>query len=181
MRRGVLSRQSVLDAPTVRAKQVRTARLSASLDQVEAARPHLSRSPAKVTRLSAVLDFLANDFEPVEVSWVYAETGAKLQDLKDLAEMGLVDLGEAEIWRDSLAGKEFVPFDPPQLTPDQQSVWDALDSILAAAGQSPSLLRRSPCSCTASPARARPKFTCAPWRRPWPASSGRWCWCPRSR
>ena len=80
-----------------------------------------------------MLDFLANDFEPVEVSWVYAETGARLQDLKDLAEMGLVDLGEAEIWRDSLAGKEFVPFDPPQLTPDQQSVWEALDSILAAA------------------------------------------------
>jgi primosomal protein N' (replication factor Y) len=137
VRRGVLSRQSVLDAPTVRAKQVRTARLSASMDQVEAARPHLSRSPAKVTRLSAVLDFLANDFEPVEVSWVYAETGAKLQDLKDLAEMGLVDLGEAEIWRDSLAGKEFVPFDPPQLTPDQQSVWDALDNILAAAAETP--------------------------------------------
>ncbi|MEP7355912.1 MAG: DEAD/DEAH box helicase, partial [Anaerolineales bacterium] len=135
VRRGVLSRQSVLDAPTVRAKQVRTARLCASLAQVEAARPHLSRSPAKVARLSAVLDFLANDFEPVEVSWVYAETGAKLQDLKDLAEMGLVDLGAAEIWRDSLAGKEFVPFDPPELTPDQQSVWDTLDAILAAAAE----------------------------------------------
>ena len=40
---------------------------------------------------------------------------------------------EAEIWRDSLAGKEFVPFDPPELTPDQQSVWDALDGILTAA------------------------------------------------
>src|SRR5436190_5130460 len=40
--------------------------------------------------------------------------------------MGLVDLGEAEVWRDSLSGKEFVPFDPPDLTADQQRVWDEI-------------------------------------------------------
>ena len=84
-----------------------------------------------------MLDFLANDFDPVDVSWVYAETGSSLQDLKDLAEMGLLDLGEAEVWRDSLAGKEFVPFDPPELTPDQQHAWDALAAIIAAARPDP--------------------------------------------
>jgi len=130
-KRGLLSRQSLLEPPTVRAKHVRTARLSATLVQVEAARPALSRSPAKAQRLAAVLDFLANDFDPVDVSWVYAQTGSSLQDLKDLAERGLLDLGEAEVWRDSLAGKEFVPFDPPELTPDQQQVWDALAAIIA--------------------------------------------------
>ena len=130
-KRGLLSRQSVLEPPTVHAKHVHTARLSASLSQVEAARPGLSRSPAKAARLSAVLDFLSDDFDPVDVSWVYAQTGSSLQDLKDLAEMGLLDLGEAEVWRDSLAGKEFVPFDPPQLTPDQQQAWDALADIIA--------------------------------------------------
>src|SRR5205807_6786761 len=102
------------------------------LAQVEAARPTLSRSPAKAARLSKVLDFLADDFDPVDVSWVYAQTGSSLQDLKDLAEMGLLDLAEAEVWRDSLAGKEFVPFDPPELTPDQQQAWDALAAIIAA-------------------------------------------------
>jgi primosomal protein N' (replication factor Y) len=66
------------------------------------------------------------------VSVIYAETGAKLQDLKDLAEMGLVDLGEAEVWRDSLAGKEFVPYEAPELTPDQARVWDTLAGIIAA-------------------------------------------------
>ena len=80
-----------------------------------------------------MLDFLANDFDPVEVSWVYAETGAKLQDLKDLAEMGLVDLGEAEIWRDSLAGKEFVPVRAARADARPATVWDALDSIICAA------------------------------------------------
>src|SRR5690606_4195116 len=134
-RRGVLSKQSVLDPPSVRAKHVRTARLSASLAQVQAARPHLSRSPRKAARLAAVLDFLADDFDPVDVSWIYAETGAHLQDLKDLAEMGLVDLAEAEVWRDSLAGKDFVPVDPPPLTPDQHAVWRAVLDVIAAAAE----------------------------------------------
>jgi primosomal protein N' (replication factor Y) len=129
-KRGLLARHGVLDPPTVRAKHVRTARLAVPLTAVEAARPRLSKSPAKAARLAAVLDFLANDFDPVEVSWVYAETGAKLQDLRDLAEMGLLDLGEAEVWRDSLAGREFVPADPPELTPDQQRVWEAVEAAI---------------------------------------------------
>jgi primosomal protein N' (replication factor Y) len=133
VRRGVLSRHSVLEPPTVSAKHVRTARLAATLARVEAARPYLSKAPAKAARLSAVLDFLANDFDPVDVSWVYAETGARLQDLRDLAEMGLVDLGEAEVWRDSLAGKEFVPTEPPQLTADQQRVWEEVRLAIEAA------------------------------------------------
>ena len=122
-RRGVLARQSVLDPPSVHPKHVRTARLAATLAQVEAVKPRLSKSPTKAARLAAVLDFLANEFDPVDVSWVYAETGANVQDLKDLAEMELVDLGEAEVWRDSLAAQEFVPVEPPTLTADQQKVW----------------------------------------------------------
>jgi len=130
-RRGLLTKQSVLDPPSVRAKHVRTARLAATLQQVEEAKPRLSRSPVKAARLAAVLDFLAGEFDPVDVSWVYAEARCSLQDLKDLAEMGLVDLGEAEVWRDSLAGQEFVPVDPPDLTADQQHVWDEIAAMLA--------------------------------------------------
>jgi primosomal protein N' (replication factor Y) len=137
-RRGLLSRQSVLEPPTARAKHIHTARLSASLAQVAAARPGLSQSAAKAARLAAVLDFLADEFDPVDVSWVYAQTGSSLQDLKDLAAMGLLELGEAEIWRDSLAGKEFVPFDPPDLTPDQQRAWESLASLIAES-QTPSV------------------------------------------
>jgi primosomal protein N' (replication factor Y) len=130
-RRGALARQSVLDPPSIHPKRVRTARLAAPLTQVEQAKPRLSRHPAKAARLAAILDFLADEFDPVDVSWVYAETGATLQDLKDLAEMGLVDLGEAEVWRDSLAGQEFVPVEPPELTADQQRVWEAIRQRIA--------------------------------------------------
>ncbi len=139
-RRDILARQSVLDPPSVHPKHVRTARLAAPLAQVEAVKPRLSKSPAKAVRLAAVLDFLADEFDPVDVSWVYAETGASLQDLKDLAEMELVDLGEAEVWRDSLAAQEFIPAEPPTLTQDQQRVWDAIAANLQSPISNPILL-----------------------------------------
>lgn len=132
VKRGVLTKQSVLEPPTVHPKQVRTARLCVPLAQVNAAKTRLSRSPKKAARLSAVLDFLANEFDPVAVSWVYAESGANLADLKDLAEMGLIELDEAEVIRDSLAGQAFVPATPPALTFDQQRVWDAVAAVLNA-------------------------------------------------
>jgi primosomal protein N' (replication factor Y) (superfamily II helicase) len=119
VRRGELTRQSVLELPAVHAKQVRTARIAAPLAQIEAAKPNLSQTSTKRDRLTKVLDFLVDELEPVDLSWVYAETGANLQDVKALAELGLVDLGEAEVWRDSLAGQDFVPVDPPDLTADQ--------------------------------------------------------------
>jgi primosomal protein N' (replication factor Y) len=125
-RRGVVARQSLLDPPSLHAKQIRTARIAAPLAQVEEAKPRLSRAPGKAARLGKVLDFLVNELEPVDVSWVYAETGATLQDLRDLAEAGLVDLGEVEVWRDSLAGQDFVPGDPPELTADQAQVCETI-------------------------------------------------------
>ena len=137
VRKGLVTRQSMLEPPTVHPKHIRTARLSATLTQVEQAKPSLSRSPAKAARLAAVLDFLANEFEPVEVSWVYAESGANLQDLKDLAELGLIELGEAEAVRDSLAGQEFVPIEPPTLTADQQRIWDVIRQRMERMGPHP--------------------------------------------
>jgi primosomal protein N' (replication factor Y) (superfamily II helicase) len=127
VRQGVVSRQSVLEPPTLHAKQVRTARIAAPFAQIEAAKPGLSpRSPAKAARLAKVLDFLVDELEPVDVSWVYAETGADFQDLKTLAEKGLVELGEAEVWRDSLAGQVFVPVEPPELTSDQAEICETI-------------------------------------------------------
>lgn len=130
VRRGVLSKHSRLEPPSVHAKHVRTARLIANQAQLEAVRGSLSRSPAKAQRLQAALDFLAQEGKPVEVQWVYAASDCSLQDLRDLAEMELVDLGEEEVWRDPLAGQEFVPDSPPPLTEDQQKVWEAVRTAL---------------------------------------------------
>jgi len=70
-----------------------------------------------------VLQFLGREPEPVDISWIYAETGCKLYHLKRLAEEGLIQLGEQEVWRDPLAGREFYPDTPPLLTEDQARAW----------------------------------------------------------
>ncbi|MBL8057728.1 MAG: DEAD/DEAH box helicase, partial [Anaerolineales bacterium] len=130
VRRGLVTRHSRLEPPSVHAKQVRTARLTPAGQAAAAAPPKLSRSAAKQARLTAALAFLAREARPVEVSWVYAASQTSLDDLRALAEAGLADLGEAEVWRDPLAGQEFVPDSAPALTADQRGVWDVIRARL---------------------------------------------------
>ncbi len=70
-----------------------------------------------------VLEALTGEAGPVWVGWLYAEIGADLATLRELAAAGLITLSEAEIWRDPLAGKAFVADTPPALTEDQARVW----------------------------------------------------------
>ncbi len=65
------------------------------------------------------------------VSWVYAETGCTLDDLRALERLGLIQVAEHEVWRDPLAGRELLPDTPPTLTPDQERVWTAIEPHLA--------------------------------------------------
>ena len=67
--------------------------------------------------------------EPVSewVGWVYAETGCSLDTLRDLEAAGLIAIEKEEIWRDPLAGREFVTDMPPKLTPDQALVWTEIE------------------------------------------------------
>ncbi len=77
---------------------------------------------------AAVLKLLAAEDGPVWIGWIYAQTEASLQTLRDLAEVNLVSMDEARRWRDPLAGRSFTLDTPPQLTPEQQSVWQAISS-----------------------------------------------------
>jgi primosomal protein N' (replication factor Y) (superfamily II helicase) len=74
-----------------------------------------------------ILKVLARESDAIEVSWLYAQTGAKLDDLKRLEEDGLILLGEQPTWRDSLADRDFVPSIAPPLTPDQGAVWEVVE------------------------------------------------------
>ena len=77
-------------------------------------------------RQAAVLNCLRDQRDAVWVSWVYAETGCSLKDLRALESRGLVALEEQEVWRDPLAGREFVLESQPHLTPDQEAVWQRI-------------------------------------------------------
>jgi primosomal protein N' (replication factor Y) (superfamily II helicase) len=83
-------------------------------------------TPARVLRL------LARERKPMDVSWVYAQADTNAATLKRMEAHDLIILGEKEVWRDSLAGREFVLSSAPRLTPDQAAAWAAIEPALTA-------------------------------------------------
>jgi primosomal protein N' (replication factor Y) len=133
LRKGVISARSVLPPPRVRSKFVRVALLAVP---PEAAEAHMETLGTRQTlsRRQAALRFLVQQPEPINVSWVYAQSGCNLADLQELEERGLIRLFESEIFRDPLekAGKHVDTYPAKQdleLTPEQHS---ALQQILGA-------------------------------------------------
>jgi primosomal protein N' (replication factor Y) len=121
--RGVLSRESVLDPPSVRAQTIRTARLAASPDSVLGSLDTIGRTTATRNRRETMLRMLIDERQAIDVTWLYAESGGNLGDLHYLEGLGLVALSQAEIWRDPLETVEYVPSSAPGLTPEQQAAW----------------------------------------------------------
>jgi primosomal protein N' (replication factor Y) len=103
---------------------VRTVQLACTPAEAEAQLDDLARkgTPA-LERRQKIIRLLIREQAPVEVAWVYAESGGNLSDLKRLEKIGLVFLGESETIRDPLDQLEFVAVDPPELTREQAQVW----------------------------------------------------------
>lgn len=70
-----------------------------------------------------VLGLLAREAQPLPVAEVYEQTTANLNHLRRLEALDLVRLTSTQVWRDSLADRDFAPADPPTLTLDQSRVW----------------------------------------------------------
>lgn len=126
-RRGLVVRDALLAPPRARPQQVHTVEWVASDVNLDAALAGL-----KSDCYRAVAEFLRREGKPVDVSWVYAETGCRRYHLAQLAERGLVAFDMEERWRDPLADEMFVPSEPPPLTSDQQAVWDVVRAALDA-------------------------------------------------
>jgi len=133
-RQNLITTQPVLKTPTVKPKMVRTAQLGCSKREAENKIDQLARAgTAALERRQKIMHFLIKETEPVDVSWVYAESGGKLSDLKKLAEMGLVFLGESEMIRDPLSTMDFQPSTKPELTSEQNKVWEEIQTSLKSA------------------------------------------------
>jgi len=120
-RRGLVVKSPFLAPPRARPKQVRTVEWKAHDVDTDAALAGL-----KSECYPAIVEFLRTEDGPVDVSWVYAETGCTRYHLNKLAERDLVAFDTEQVWRDPLADETFVPDTPPPLTPDQQAVWDVI-------------------------------------------------------
>jgi len=81
-----------------------------------------------------------------EAGWLPLSVAATEADvtaaqIRALADKGLVELEERQVWRDPLEGHEFVPIIRPRLTLAQDEVWKVLAADLDAPGGRPFLLQ----------------------------------------
>ncbi|HQE93358.1 MAG TPA: primosomal protein N' [Anaerolineae bacterium] len=125
-RRGLLKVERLLRLAAVPPQVVQFARLTAPRSQWETSLQGL-RAGSLYRR---ILDFLDSERQPVDISVVYAETGARHYHLKTLFERGLVAFSYEEALRDPLAEMIFTPDEPPALISEQQTAWDAIASLL---------------------------------------------------
>jgi primosomal protein N' (replication factor Y) len=144
VKKGVLAARSVLPPASVRPKFIRTAELAVAPEAAEAAMPTLGMK-STLERRQKALQFLMRARQAVNVSWVYAESGCNLTDLQELAERELILLRESEIWRDPLAKTEARVWNAAEeteliLTPEQQAVWEKIESSFQASARKPFLL-----------------------------------------
>lgn len=135
VQKGYLLAEPVLPPPSVRPRVVRTAQLACPLESALALLEETQRSGNENVRArrEAALKYLAREGAPVNVSWVYASSGANLADLQRLAEWGAVTLGETELWRDPLDQVEALPQEAPVLTAAQLSAWQGLQLAMQTA------------------------------------------------
>ncbi|MDI7277841.1 MAG: primosomal protein N', partial [Anaerolineae bacterium] len=90
---------------------------------------------ARAPRQLALYRYLAEASKggaSLPLAQVLAETGASRASLDALAARGLVEISQVEVWRDPLAGREFVLAEAACLTPDQERVLARLAPVLDA-------------------------------------------------
>ena len=139
-KQGKVTVESVLPPPAVRPKLARMVCLAAAPEVVEARLGELEKANSQAaSRRQAILRFLQQEGGPVELPWVYAQTGGNTADVQKLAEMGLLAYGEEEVWRDPL-GKVVAPASGPLvLTRDQEQALQAVLAGMHAAGRGENL------------------------------------------
>ena len=128
----VIVRKSVLNPPRVSPRTVRTVHLSVAPKQAETFDDLGQPGGAAAQRRKSVLELLVAQGHALQVSRVYSETGANSADLRFLEKRELVGFRGLEVWRDPVAELEFVAAEPPELTDDQQRVWDEIRPAIGA-------------------------------------------------
>lgn len=131
MKKGIISSKAVLPDARVNRKTIRTAQIAVSPQEVSKKKEQLGKINSNAyKRKKAAVEFLVNEAIPVNVSWVYASSGANAGDLKFLEDKGFVHLGEEEIWRDPLKDIEVEPASVPDLTSAQKQAWSQIEKYL---------------------------------------------------
>lgn len=129
-RKDIVQTRAILPEPRVQPKTVRKVGLEINPEEFSNFEASLSRVQSVHDRRFKILELLAGESGLVEPSWIYAQTGAKNYDLKALEEAGLIRIVDVQVWRDPLEETSFIQATPPELTRDQQRVWERIRSSL---------------------------------------------------
>ncbi|MCK5795183.1 MAG: DEAD/DEAH box helicase family protein, partial [Anaerolineales bacterium] len=141
-RRGVITGQSTLAAPSVKPKLERrlkfTGEPAEAMNQMDTlAKPGY---PEALKRRQTALHLAMESKRELPLSEIYQQTGANLNDLKQLNKRGLVQILEVPVMRDPLKGIQVLPSQSPILTEDQKTVWDAIQGSFEEENPTPYLL-----------------------------------------
>jgi primosomal protein N' (replication factor Y) len=141
VRAGVLARAHVLEPPAVRPQQILIAALTLDAKSARQAVARVGRQGSQAAaRRRAVVEALIAAQRPLEAKSLTAETGARLGDLRQLEQAGILKLESQQSFRDPLADYDFVPSTPPPLTPDQAAAWERVQMALEQPNPEPILL-----------------------------------------
>jgi len=142
IRKGLITSQPILPAPKMTKKQLNTARLHPGLDidSVKTIATGRKGSPAS-ERKRKILELLVREGKYVDVSYIYASTGASSADIRYLEKRDLVEVNSREAVRDPV--EKFLPEGTakPQLTKDQLSAWQEMRRALESPKPKPIIIR----------------------------------------
>ncbi len=131
VRQRMVKAQPILNPPSVNPPYRRQVYLAMPAHEIEHfVAAHAIRPSQAWERRKRALLFLAQEGKAVQPSWIYAESGANVADLKKLAELGAIRIQRELVWRDPLAGKVIETEEFFELTAEQQSNWHVIQGAL---------------------------------------------------
>ena len=142
IRKGLVITQPILPAPKTTRKQINTVRLHPELniDSINIIATGRKGSTASKRR-QKILGLLVREGKYVDVSYIYASTGASSADIRYLEERAMVEVSSRETIRDPV--EKFSPEGTakPQLTKDQLSAWQKIRRELKSPESLPVIIR----------------------------------------
>ncbi|MCK5795393.1 MAG: DEAD/DEAH box helicase, partial [Anaerolineales bacterium] len=141
-RRGILDSKSTLKDPTVQPKMERRLRFIGDPDAAAAQMGSLAKKgyPEALARRQSALQMVMDQQEAVPLKTIYQQTGANLNDLKQLIQRDLAEIIKVPVVRDPLAGITITPQAAPHLTKDQQEIWQPIQEAFLEEHPTPFLL-----------------------------------------
>ena len=125
---GIVGRESILRPPAAKEKTVKRIYPKFAADDLAALVEQAGRAVKRADLLEAIAH---HEGPPLTVREALDLAGVKSRaPLDKLINMGLIELRDERIWRDSLRDFDFVARSPPKLTADQQLVWDVIRRAL---------------------------------------------------